>query len=181
MATKLIGVSKMKVNEIISEGQFDPRHSSYDASPFAKKMAVYGRKIASKGQGSGKAGSLAKQKGEDDKAHEERLRSMNQMSAVGSALGEVGSYSVFDPSPTTKNPNAKKNLVKMFSDIEKKTGIDKAGVMKMIAMAEKMADIKPVGQDPDADNDDNDDFDEPDDREPTDGELARQADDAARG
>jgi hypothetical protein len=175
MATKLIGVSKMKVNEIIAEGL-------YDASPFAQKMARYGRIISQMGEGDGAAGSLKKQKGEDDQAYDDRLRGMNQMSAVGSALGEVGSYGVTDPTPTGKNPDGKQDLAKMFADIEKKTGVDKAGVMKLINIADKMSDVKSKVPDPEPTDQDDDDFDrEPNDREPSDDELARQADDAARG
>ena len=46
----------MKVNEI-TEGY-------YDASPFAQKMARYGRTLQQLGQGSGEPGSLKKRKGE---------------------------------------------------------------------------------------------------------------------
>ena len=172
MATKLIGVSKMKINEI-TEGL-------YDASPFAQKMARYGRIIAQMGEGDGAAGSVKKQKGEDDKAYDARLRGMNQMSAVGSALGEVGSFGITDPS-TTKG-DKKELLAKMFADIEKKTGVSRDGVMQLITKADKMGDVKANVPDPEPTDQDDDDFDrEPDDREPSDDELARQADDAARG
>lgn len=164
----------MKINEIIAEGL-------YDASPFAQKMAKYGRIISDQmGEGNGKDGNLKKKKGEDEAAYDDRLRSMNQASAVGSALGAVGSYGITDPS--TARGNKKQLLDKMFADIEKRTGVDKAGVMQLITKADKMADVKSKVPDPEpADQDDDDDFDQPDDREPSDDELARQADYAARG
>jgi hypothetical protein len=162
----------MKINEVIEEGM-------YDASPFAQKMAKYGRIISAMGEGDGASGSLKKQKGEDDKAYDDRLRNMNQMSAVGSALGEVGSYGIIDPS--TSKGDQKANLAKMFADIEKKSGVGRAGVMQLITKADKMGDVKAKVPDPEPTDQDDDDFDEPDDREPSDDELARQADRAARG
>jgi hypothetical protein len=54
--------------------------------------------------------------------------------------------------------------------------------MKLINIADKMSDVKSKVPDPEPTDQDDDDFDrEPNDREPSDDELARQADDAARG
>jgi|TARA_B110000240_G_scaffold3461_1_gene3929 hypothetical protein len=167
MATKLIGVSKMKVNEIIAEGL-------YDASPFAKKMAAYGRTIQQLGQGTGEPGSLKKMS-------DEELDMMNKMGRVGGVLTTVGAtFGVRDPSEKGEG-SPKEKLAKMFQEIEKKTGADKAMVMAMINKADKAGDISRANT-PDPEPDSDDDID-PDDIAPKDDDErdARDADDAARG
>ena len=171
MATKLIGVSIMKVNEI-TEGY-------YDASPFAQKMARYGRTLQQIGQGTGKAGSLKKQKGEDDKAYDARLNNMNKMGSVGAALTSIGSsFGIKDPSESGPG-TPKEKLAKMFADIEQASGASKAEIMKMIQQAEAKGDMKSNVPDPEPQNDEPED--EPDDVAPSDDEIDRDAKDFARG
>ena len=103
----------MKVNEI-TEGY-------YDASPFAQKMARYGRTLQQLGQGSGEAGSLKERKGEDDKAYDARLDGMNKMGSLGSALTSVGNtFGIKDPTEGSGDP--KQRLGKFFKDLEAASG-----------------------------------------------------------
>ena len=169
MATKLIGVSKMKVTEI-TEGY-------YDASPFAQKMARYGRTLQQLGQGSGEAGSLKKRKGEDDKAYDARLDNMNKMGSLGSALTSVGNtFGIKDPTEGSGDP--KQRLAKFFADLEQACGCDKPTIMKMLKQAEANAGMKSNVPDPEPQDEPDD---EPDDVAPSDDEIDRDAKDFARG
>lgn len=171
MATKLIGVSEMKVTEI-TEGY-------YDASPFAQKMARYGRTLQQLGQGSGEAGSLKKRKGEDDKAYDARLDNMNKMGSLGSALTSVGNtFGIKDPTEGSGDP--KQRLGKFFADLESACGCDKPTIMKMLKQAEANAGMKTdVGvKDPEPQDEPDD---EPADVAPSDDEIDRDAKDFARG
>ena len=152
----------MKVNEIV-EGY-------YDASPFAAKMAKYGRRLMQMGQGSGKPGSLAKMS-------DEELGMMNKMGSLGSALTKVGSnFGIKDPSQGSGDPKAR--LAKFFDELEKASGCDKATCLKLIKKAEAAGDVKSKVPDPEPQNEPDD---EPEDKGPSDDEIDRDARDFARG
>ena len=162
---------EMKVTEI-TEGY-------YDASPFAQKMARYGRTLQQLGQGSGEAGSLKKRKGEGDKEYDARLDNMNKMGSLGSALTSVGNtFGIKDPTEGSGDP--KQRLAKFFADLEQACGCDKPTIMKMLKQAEANAGMKTdVGvKDPEPQDEPDD---EPEDRAPSDDEIDRDAKDFARG
>lgn len=147
----------MKINDIINEGV-------YDASPFAKKMGSYARALDKFSQGSGEQGSLAKMS-------DEELGLMNKAGSLASSLGGVGSsFGVKDPSQGSGDPKAK--LAKFFQELEAKSGVNKATIMKLFKIADEMGDSKVAMPEPqDEPNDGDDEFAAPDDDE-----IARQAD-----
>ena len=152
----------MKINEI-TEGY-------YDASPFAAKMAKYGRTLQQMGQGSGEPGSLAKMS-------DEELGMMNKMGSLGSALTSVGSsFGIKDPSQGTGDPKAK--LAKFFAELEQASGCDKATCMKLIKKAEAAGDVKSKVPDPEPQDEPDD---EPEDNAPSDDEIDRDAIAFAKG
>ena len=154
----------MKINEI-TEGY-------YDASPFAAKMARYGRTLQQMGQGSGEPGSLAKMS-------DEELGMMNKMGSLGSALTTVGNtFGIKDPSEGSGDP--KQKLAKFFKDLESACGCDKPTIMKLLKKAEENASMKTdVGvKDPEPQDEPDD---EPEDKAPSDDEIDRDAKDFARG
>lgn len=160
---------EMKVNEI-TEGY-------YDASPFAQKMARYGRTLQQLGQGSGEPGSLKKRKGEGDKEYDARLDNMNKMGSLGSALTSVGNtFGIKDPTEGSGDP--KQRLAKFFADLEQACGCDKPTIMKMLKQAEANAGMKSNVPDPEPQDEPDD---EPEDRAPSDDEIDRDAKDFARG
>ena len=152
----------MKVHEI-TEGY-------YDASPFAAKMARYGRTLQQMGQGSGEPGSLAKMS-------DEELGMMNKMGSLGSALTSVGSsFGIKDPSQGSGDP--KQKLAKFFADLEQASGCDKATCMKLIKKAEAAGDVKSKVPDPEPQDEPDD---EPEDKAPSDDEIDRDAIAFAKG
>ena len=152
----------MKVNEI-TEGY-------YDASPFAAKMARYGRTLQQMGQGSGEPGSLAKMS-------DEELGMMNKMGSLGSALTSVGSsFGIKDPSQGSGDP--KQKLAKFFAELEQASGCDKATCMKLIKKAEAAGDVKSKVPDPEPQDEPDD---EPEDNAPSDDEIDRDAIAFAKG
>lgn len=152
----------MKVHEI-TEGY-------YDASPFAAKMARYGRTLQQMGQGSGEPGSLAKMS-------DEELGMMNKMGSLGSALTSVGSsFGIKDPSQGSGDP--KQKLAKFFADLEQASGCDKATCMKLIKKAEAAGDVKSKVPDPEPQDEPDD---EPEDNAPSDDEIDRDAIAFAKG
>ena len=152
----------MKINEI-TEGY-------YDASPFAAKMAKYGRTLQQMGQGSGEPGSLAKMS-------DEELGMMNKMGSLGSALTSVGSsFGIKDPSQGSGDP--KQKLAKFFADLEQASGCDKATCMKLIKKAEAAGDVKSKVPDPEPQDEPDD---EPEDKAPSDDEIDRDAIAFAKG
>ena len=152
----------MKINEI-TEGY-------YDASPFAAKMAKYGRTLQQMGQGSGEPGSLAKMS-------DEELGMMNKMGSLGSALTSVGSsFGIKDPSQGSGDP--KQKLAKFFADLEQASGCDKATCMKLIKKAEAAGDVKSKVPDPEPQDEPDD---EPEDNAPSDDEIDRDAIAFAKG
>lgn len=153
---------EMKVHEI-TEGY-------YDASPFAAKMARYGRTLQQMGQGSGEPGSLAKMS-------DEELDMMNKMGSLGSALTSVGSsFGIKDPSQGGGDP--KQKLAKFFDELEKASGCDKATCMKLIKKAEAAGDVKSKVPDPEPQDEPDD---EPEDKAPSDDEIDRDAIAFAKG
>ena len=152
----------MKVHEI-TEGY-------YDASPFAAKMARYGRTLQQMGQGSGEPGSLAKMS-------DEELGMMNKMGSLGSALTSVGSsFGIKDPSQGSGDP--KQKLAKFFAELEQASGCDKATCMKLIKKAEAAGDVKSKVPDPEPQDEPDD---EPEDKAPSDDEIDRDAIAFAKG
>ena len=152
----------MKINEI-TEGY-------YDASPFAAKMAKYGRTLQQMGQGSGEPGSLAKMS-------DEELGMMNKMGSLGSALTSVGSsFGIKDPSQGSGDP--KQKLAKFFAELEQASGCDKATCMKLIKKAEAAGDVKSKVPDPEPQDEPDD---EPEDNAPSDDEIDRDAIAFAKG
>ena len=153
---------EMKVHEI-TEGY-------YDASPFAAKMARYGRTLQQMGQGSGEPGSLAKMS-------DEELGMMNKMGSLGSALTSVGSsFGIKDPSQGSGDP--KQKLAKFFAELEQASGCDKATCMKLIKKAEAAGDVKSKVPDPEPQDEPDD---EPEDKAPSDDEIDRDAIAFAKG
>ena len=153
---------EMKINEI-TEGY-------YDASPFAAKMAKYGRTLQQMGQGSGEPGSLAKMS-------DEELGMMNKMGSLGSALTSVGSsFGIKDPSQGSGDP--KQKLAKFFAELEQASGCDKATCMKLIKKAEAAGDVKSKVPDPEPQDEPDD---EPEDNAPSDDEIDRDAIAFAKG
>ncbi len=155
---------EMKVHEI-TEGY-------YDASPFAQKMARFGRTLQQLGQGTGEPGSLAKMS-------DEELGMMNKMGSLGSALTTVGNtFGIKDPSEGSGDP--KQKLAKFFKDLESACGCDKPTIMKLLKKAEENASMKTdVGvKDPEPQDEPDD---EPEDKAPSDDEIDRDAKDFARG
>ncbi len=155
---------EMKVHEI-TEGY-------YDASPFAQKMARFGRTLQKLGQGTGEPGSLAKMS-------DEELGMMNKMGSLGSALTTVGNtFGIKDPSEGSGDP--KQKLAKFFKDLESACGCDKPTIMKLLKKAEENASMKTdVGvKDPEPQDEPDD---EPEDKAPSDDEIDRDAKDFARG
>ena len=145
----------MKINEV-TEGP-------YDMSPFAKKMASYGRTLQQMGIGTGEPGSLAKMSDED-------LGMMNKMGTVGDALTRVGAnFGIKDPTKGDGSPDQR--LAKFFSELENKCNCDKATIMKLIKKAEQAGDMKANVPDPEPQDEPEDDFDGP-----SDDKIARQAD-----
>ena len=143
----------------------------YDASPFAAKMAKYGRRLMQMGQGSGEPGSLAKMS-------DEELGMMNKMGALGSALTKVGSnFGIKDPSQGPR-AEAKQRLEKFFAELEKASGCYKATCIKLIKKAEAAGDVKSKVPDPEPQDDGDD---EPEDRAPSDDEIDRDAVAYAKG
>ena len=148
------------MNEIVNEGY-------YDVSPFAKKMASYGRKLDKFSQGSGEPGSLAKMS-------DEELGLMNKAGSLASSLVTVGAdFGIKDPSQGSGDPQAR--LAKFFKELEAKSGVDKATITKLFKIADEMGDSKVAMPEPQDEPNDDDDFDAPDDE--TD---AMKADRAAR-
>ena len=145
----------MKINEV-TEGP-------YDMSPFAKKMAIYGRRLEQMGMGTGEPGSLAKMS-------DEELGMLNKMGTVGSALTRVGSaFGIKDPTKGEGSPEQR--LAKFFGELESNCNCDKATIMKLIKKAEQAGDMKANVPDPEPQDEPEDDFDGP-----SDDEIARQAD-----
>jgi hypothetical protein len=157
-------LEKMKIHEIV-EGY-------YDASPFAQKMAKYGRRLMQMGQGSGEPGSLAKMS-------DEELGMMNKMGSLGSALSKVGTpFGIKDPSENDGVSSPKQRLAKFFAELEKASGCDKAMCMKLLKKAEAAGDIKSKVPDPEPQDDGDD---EPEDKAPSDDEIDRDAVAFAKG
>jgi len=145
----------MKINEV-TEGP-------YDISPFAKKMAIYGRRLEQMGMGTGKPGSLAKMSDED-------LGMMNKMGTVGNVLTRVGaSFGIKDPTKGDGSP--KERLARFIADVAAKSNADEATIIKLIKKAEQAGDMKANVPDPEPQDEPEDDFDGP-----SDDEIARQAD-----
>ena len=152
------------MNEIVNEGY-------YDASPFAKKMASYGRKLDTISQGTGEPGSLAKMS-------DEELGMMNKAGSLARVLVTVGSdFGVKDPSSGSGNPQER--LAKFFKELEAKSGVDKPTILKMFKKVEELPDGKVADNEPD-----NEPEDEPEDEfddGPSDDEIDAQARAMARG
>jgi hypothetical protein len=111
-------LEKMKIHEIV-EGY-------YDASPFAQKMAKYGRRLM-------QMGSLG-----------------SALSKVGTPFG------IKDPSENDGVSSPKQRLAKFFAELEKASGCDKAMCMKLLKKAEAAGDIKSKVPDPEPQDDGDD-------------------------
>ena len=93
-------------------------------------------------------------------ASDEEIGKSNKMSSLGDALTRWG---------TSFGPKSVKDLVKT-------TGLDPKEIQELLAMAQKAGPAKPVAAEPEPEDEPEDDF-----AEPSDDEIARQADMKARG